>query len=324
MGDINLIQSWSRYNAKIQTLRHTLGLPSLQKMIDQGSNPSLARYYAQVHTLHQKLGLPAYENPKQLTFHSRSSLDAADTVRKAKVSDKQYVTGRELRREVQKYYGPSAVESMMQSYSQGPLSKVVPAPPRQEMIDSVLVRRSIYRLQNQEHNADAMRKLNEEKKHLKKALKTLELQNEFFGNGKKYVLQGKIPPIVKHSADLRKDNHTADLPGTPLHITQDLEMDQHLLAEVVEEMMNGALTHAPERMDPGSAEQLHMKLKSAMCMDLSVHLIAEEIILEITLEMTEHLANDVVKRVNLTSEFDLRFDSAEVQDYLKKSNPLNF
>ncbi|CAH2300190.1 Hypothetical predicted protein [Pelobates cultripes] len=324
MDEINLIRCWSRYNAKIQTLQQKLELPSPQnaKVLEDKINPRWARYNSQVQTLQNKLGLNSHTIPEEKTFHKSKShtLIADKTSRYAFRSTQKFPARREMQKEVLKYFGPSAVDTMMQSYSEGFNLKDAEAFPRQEMIDKVLIKRSISRAENQKQNDNAVRKLNEAKEHLMKALKKLEIQNEFFGNGG--GLQDKTPPTVIPSSNIRKECVNISLPGTDL--LKDLEKDDLLLDDIIKEIMTAHLPHVPDKAAPSLTKELRAKVTSERCLEHAALLAAEEIILEVTLEMTKQQLTDVMKRLSLNAQFESQFDSAEVQDYLKKSNPLHF
>ncbi|XP_077135888.1 uncharacterized protein LOC143793116 isoform X1 [Ranitomeya variabilis] len=148
MDEIKLIQSWSRYNNRIQALQQSIGLPSLQM-----SKP---------------------------TFHKSGSPKPDDTPRKIFQSGQQHMKGSELQREVLKHCGPSAFDAMMESYSKDPTPG---SPPMQKMLDKVLIRRSMEQAHRQKHHNEVIRKLEAAKEHLRKELKNLEAQNDFFGNG---------------------------------------------------------------------------------------------------------------------------------------------
>ncbi|KAM3936554.1 uncharacterized protein RB166_006823 [Leptodactylus fuscus] len=148
MDEIHLIQSWSRYNNKIQAL-------------------------------HQSLGLPSWRTSEP-TFHKSGSPKPDDTSRKIFQSGQRHMTGSQLQREVLKHCGPSAFHAMMESYSEDP---VFPSPPMQKVIDKVLIRRGMDQAHRRKHREEAIRNLEAAGEHLRKELKNLEAQNEFFGNG---------------------------------------------------------------------------------------------------------------------------------------------
>ncbi|CAN2388456.1 hypothetical protein PRIEUP_LOCUS16402, partial [Pristimantis euphronides] len=148
MDEINLIQSWSRYNNKIQSLQQSLGLSSWHKSMP--------------------------------TFHKSGSPKPDDTPRKIFQSGQWHMTGSELRREVLRHCGPSAFHAMMESYSEAPMSK---SPPMQKVLDKVLIRRSMAQAHRQKQRDEVNRQLETAKEHLRKELKNLEAQNELFGNG---------------------------------------------------------------------------------------------------------------------------------------------
>ncbi|XP_077135890.1 uncharacterized protein LOC143793116 isoform X2 [Ranitomeya variabilis] len=166
MDEIKLIQSWSRYNNRIQALQQSIGLPSLQM-----SKP---------------------------TFHKSGSPKPDDTPRKIFQSGQQHMKGSELQREVLKHCGPSAFDAMMESYSKDPTPG---SPPMQKMLDKVLIRRSMEQAHRQKHHNEVIRKLEAAKEHLRKELKNLEAQNDFFGNGGKS--RAAAPLIMELSPNLR-------------------------------------------------------------------------------------------------------------------------
>ncbi|OCT99492.1 uncharacterized protein LOC108698364 [Xenopus laevis] len=321
MDEIHSIQNWARYNAKLRTLQQTLGLPSLEKAknSDWEKGQRWSRYNDQVNTLQQKLGLQSHDFKRHGMFDQASTPLAAPAA--AFLPSKQYTTGWALSKEVLKYFGPGAYETMIQSYCEGSAQYAAASPPRQETIDRILIRRNIARAEQQQNNDKAIRKLNDNKEHLRKAIKTLEMRNEFFRNERTNVFQPETPPAEQHPTDPRQENEIIKPTGTDL--LKDLDNDHLFLDEVVEEVLNRHLSLAPRKMSPGT-EKKHKKLMSEMFMDRAVQLITEEIILETTMQMSKHLATDAIKRIALSSEFGSKFYSTKVQDYLKEAKPLYF
>ncbi|XP_075051673.1 uncharacterized protein LOC142138708 isoform X2 [Mixophyes fleayi] len=293
MDEIRLIQSWSRYNNKVQALQQTLGMPSGQKSEMKETYPRWGKYEFQVQALEKKIGLFSHDN-SQLTFHKAGYLQADDTSRKASLAGKRHMTRRELHREVIKHFEPSEVQSMMESYSQDPQMKVSDAPPMQEMIDKVLIRRSIAHSQRQKHHDEAIRKLEAAKEHLKKELKNLEAQHEFFGNGG--TSQAAAPINLKLSSEHRHENENANPVSTDL--LKGLDTDDYLLDEVVEEVMSANYSHQPKNMNPGKTKQLQ-KLMLEISIDRAVLLTEEEMILEAPQDFRSavHHANSRLYRV---------------------------
>ncbi|XP_075705723.1 uncharacterized protein LOC142735767 [Rhinoderma darwinii] len=226
------------------------------------------------------------------------------------------MTGSELQREVLKHCGLSAYHAMMESYSEDPVND---SPPMQKVIDKVLIRRSMVQAHRRKHHDETIRKLEAAKEHLRKELKNLEARNEFFGNGQKS--QTAAPLIIKLFPNLRNKNDEQSPAGTDL--LQGLTMDDPLLDEVVEEIMNTNLSLHPQKMNSGKRRQLQRRNLEAS-KDHTVLLIEEEIILEVTFDIAKQVATDVFKRTMLSSEFESRFNSKEVQEYLKSTNPLHF
>ncbi|XP_073501601.1 uncharacterized protein [Phyllobates terribilis] len=284
MDEINLIQSWSRYNSRIQALQQSLGLPSLQM-----SKP---------------------------TFHKSGSSKPDDTSRKIFRSGQRHMTGSELQREVLKHYGSSAFDAMMESYSKDPPPG---SPPMQTMLDKVLIRRSMEQAHRQKHHDEAIRKLEAAKEHLRKELKNLEAQNEFFGNGG--TSQAAAPLIMELSPNLRNKNEKQSPAGTDL--LKGLAMDDSLLDEVIEEIMSPHMSLLPQRMNSGKVRQIQKRRVEAS-IDHTILLIEEETILEVTSDIAKQVATDVFKRAMLSSDFESHFNSEEVQEYFKSTNPLNF
>ncbi|XP_073439627.1 uncharacterized protein [Dendrobates tinctorius] len=284
MDEINLIQSWSRYNNGIQALQQSLGLPSLQM-----SKP---------------------------TFHKSGSPKPDDTPRKIFRSGQRHMTGSELQREVLKHCGPSASDVMMESYSKDPTPG---SPPMQKMLDKVLIRRSMDQAHRQKNYDEVIRNLEAAKEHLRKELKNLEAQNDFFGNGVK--LLAATPLIIELSPNLRNKNQKPCPAGTDL--LKDLAMDDSLLDEVVEEIMSPNLSLLPQKMNSRKARQMQRRRLEAS-INHTILLIEEEIILEVTFDITKQVATNVFKRAMLSPDFESHFDSEEVQEYFKSTNPLNF
>ncbi|KAM3936553.1 uncharacterized protein RB166_006747 [Leptodactylus fuscus] len=320
MDEIHLIQSWSRYNNKVQAL-------------------------------HQSLGLPSWRTSEP-TFHKSGSPKPDDTSRKIFQSGQRHMTGSQLQREVLKHCGPSAFHAMMESYSEDPVS---PSPPMQKVIDKVLIRRSMDQAHRRKHREEAIRNLEAAGEHLRKELKNLEAQNEFFGNG--WKSQVGVPLSMKLSTDLRNRNEKASPAGTDL--LEGLAMDDYFLDEVVKEILSPNLSPQPQKM---TSEELRQRLeqdtnfsgnnqwqKTMTLMprfgilpcgpeneeeskrrrleatkDHALLLIEEEIILEVTSDITKQVASDVFKRAMLSNEFDSHFESEKVQEYLKSTNPLHF
>ncbi|KAG9479573.1 hypothetical protein GDO78_011539 [Eleutherodactylus coqui] len=282
MDEINLIQSWSRYNNKIQALQQSLGLPSWHK-----STP---------------------------TFHKSGPPNPDDTSRKIFQSGRRHMIGSELQREVLKHCGPSAFHEMMESYSEAPASN---SPPMQKVIDKVLIRRSMAQVDRKKQRGDTIRKLEAAKEHLRKELKNLEAQNEFFGNGRKS--QAAAPLAMTFSPNLSIEKPSPS--GTDL--LKGLAMDDSLLDEIVEEIMSSNVSLQPLKMDAKEKRQFQRR-KLQASMDLATLLIEEEIILEVTFDIAKQVSTDVVKRTMLSSEFESRFGSEKVQEYFKSTNPLNF
>ncbi|XP_063777009.1 uncharacterized protein LOC134925762 [Pseudophryne corroboree] len=268
MDEISLIQSWSRYNNKVQALQQTLGLPSWQNSEMNETEPRWDTYELQVQALKKKLGLFSYDNP-ELTFRKSGCPQADDTSRKISLAGKRHKTGRELHREAVKHFAPSAVQSMMESYSEDPQVKVSGAPPMQDMADKVVIRRSMAHAQRQKNYGETIRKLEAAKEHLKKELKTLEAQHEYFGNG---GMSQAATPIT-----LRQEIENANPVGTDL--LKGLDMDEYLLDEVVEEVMSANLSYQPQNMHPGKTKQLQ-KIMLEISVDRAVLLTEEELILE--------------------------------------------
>ncbi|KAM4053915.1 uncharacterized protein ACNLHF_006439 [Anomaloglossus baeobatrachus] len=284
MDEINLIQSWSRYDSRVQALQQSLGLPSIQM-----SKP---------------------------TFHKSDSPKPDDTSRNIFRSVQRHITGSKLQREVLKHCGPSAFDAMMESYSEDPAPG---SPQKQKMLDKVLISRSMAQAHKQKHHNEAIRKLEEAKEHLRKELKNLEAQNEFFGNGEKS--RAAAPLIMELSPNLRNKNENPSPAGTDL--LKDLAMNDSLLDEVVEEIMSPNFSLLPQKMNSRKARQMQRRRLEAS-IDHSVLLIEEEIILEVTSDVAKQVATDVLKRTILSPDFESHFNSEEVQEYLKNTNPLNF
>ncbi|XP_056407616.1 uncharacterized protein LOC130301888 [Hyla sarda] len=284
MDEVRLIQSWSRYNNKIQVLQ-------------------------------QSLGLPFWETSKS-TFHKSGFPKPNDTSTKILHSGHRHKTGSELRREVLKHCGPSAFHTMTESYSKDPVPS---SPPMQKVLDKVLIRRSIEQAHRQNDRDEAIRKLEAAKEHLRKELKNLKAQNEFFGNGVKSSAATPLVMELEFSPNLRKEKQSPA--GTDL--LKGLSTDDSLLDEVVERIMSANLSLQPQKMNSGKKRQLQRR-KLEASMDHAVILVAEEIILEVTFHITKQLAADVFKRTMLSSEFESHFDSEKVQGYLKSTNPLQF
>ncbi|XP_017950993.2 uncharacterized protein LOC100486035 isoform X1 [Xenopus tropicalis] len=323
MDEIRLIQSWSRYNAKVHTLQQTLGLHSTQKAKNNGweKGQRWSRYNDQVNTLQQKLGLQSYDFQRRQMFGQASTPLTPTASAAAFLPSKQYTTGRALSKEVLKYFGPRAHETMIQSYCEGTAHRAAVSPPGQKMIDRILIRRNNARAEQQKNNDKALRKLNKDKERLSKAIKTLEMQNEFFRNERTNVFQPETPPAEQRPTDPRKKNQIIKPAGTDL--LKNVDMDYLFLDEVVEEVMNIHLSLAPRQMSPVT-EKKHKKVMSELFMDRAVQLIMEEIILETTVQMAKHLATDAIKRISLSTEFASQFYSTKVQDYLKEAKPLHF
>ncbi|XP_044132653.1 uncharacterized protein LOC122925251 [Bufo gargarizans] len=279
MDEIHLIQSWSRYNNKVQALQQSLGLPSWQKSKSNSPTPE-------------------------------------DTSTKMFKSGQRRMIGSELQREVLKHCGPSEFHAMMESYS---ADSEPGSPPMQKVLDKVLIRRSMAQAHRQKYRDEAIGKLEAAKEHLRKELKNLEAQNEFFGNGGKS--QAPTPLIMDPSPNFRNRNEKLGPAGTDL--LKGLATDNTLLYEVVEEIMNPNLSLQPQKMNPEKIRQLQRR-KLEASMDHVLHLIEEEIILEVTLDMAKQVAADVFKRAMLSSEFESRFKSEQVQEYLRSTDPLNF
>ncbi|XP_071988323.1 uncharacterized protein [Engystomops pustulosus] len=277
MDEINVIQSWSRYNNKIQDLQQSLGLPSWQPSESRAPKPD-------------------------------------DTSRKIFQSGQRHITGSELQREVLKHCGPSAFQALMESYTE-----VCDPHPMQKVLDKVLIRRSIDQAHRQKNRDATIRKLEEAKEHLRKELKNLEAQNEFFGNGGKS--RASAPLIRKPTPNLRNRNEKPSPAGTDL--LKGLAMDDSFMDEVVEEIMSPNLSLQPQKMTSGKKRQMQKRRLEAI-RDHAVLLLGEEIILEVTSDMATQVATDVLKRAILRSEFESHFGSDKVQEYLKNTNPLHF
>ncbi|XP_068124507.1 uncharacterized protein [Hyperolius riggenbachi] len=317
MDEIKLMQHLSRYNNKVEALRQTLGLSLAEKFENIELDPTWITYDSRVQTLKNKLGMSTHD--PQLTFHKSSLKEADDTSGQISVSAKQYIIGRELRREVVKHYGHSAVHSLMESYSEGTLNKSSSAPPRQEVVDKVLISRSLAHANRLRNLEEAFRTLESTKGQLNKEIKNLKAQNEFFGNGRKP--QSAEASTLSVSTDLRNENRTTEPPGT--NFLQGLEMHEALMDDIIKEVMSSNLPYQPQKRDPATSEQIQ-KLMLEASKDHAVLLTEEEIILEVTAEMSKHLAMDVFRRTALGSEFESHFGSNQVQEYLKNSNPLDF
>ncbi|XP_053311078.1 uncharacterized protein LOC128473059 [Spea bombifrons] len=291
------------------------------KVADGKENQRWARYNSQVHNLEKKLGLDSDTRMfPELTIRTSQNLTTADPLGKAFRYDQKIPAGNRLQKEVLKRWGPSALETMMQSYREGSTHRAADSSPRQEIIDKILIRRQISRSQKQKHHEDEIRRLAESKEKLKKALKILEMQNEFFGNGR--GLHRKTSPTMKQFSDIRKENQNTKVIGT--NLLKDLETDGQLMDDVVEEIMTGHLNHIPDKMTSGIAKELYAKVTLENYIARAVLLIAEEIILETTMEMTKRNTTDVIRRLTLGSTFESQYDSAQVQEYLTKSDPFNF
>ncbi|XP_077137289.1 uncharacterized protein LOC143800062 [Ranitomeya variabilis] len=102
-----------------------------------------------------------------------------------------------------------------------------------------------------------------------------------------------------------------------------LTVDDSLLDEVVEEIMSPNLSLLPQKMNSGTARQMQRRRLEAS-IDHTILLIEEEIILEVTSDVAKQVATDVFKRAMLSSDFESHFNSEEVQEYFKSTNPLNF
>ncbi|XP_072262962.1 uncharacterized protein [Pyxicephalus adspersus] len=288
MDEINLIQSWSRYNNKVQALQKTLGLSALQKT-------------------------------ELMTFHKTGSKEEDDSSRKTFVSGSHYITGRQMHKEILKPHGHSAVHLLRESYFEGMLKKSPSASPKQEVIDKVLIRRSLAHADRLKNLEEAIRELEATKGHLKKELKNLKARNEFFGNGKH--LQATEPNIPSFPYDPRKETKNTNPLGTDF--LKGLEMDDHFMDDIIREVMSANLSYQPQKRDPATTAMIQ-KLNMESSRDHAIHLIEEEIILEVTSEMSKHITLDVYRRMALSTEFDSCFDSTEVQEYLKSTNPLDF
>ncbi|XP_073464553.1 uncharacterized protein [Aquarana catesbeiana] len=318
MDKINFVQSWSRYNNKVQALQQTLGLSALQKSEKKELDSKWVTYDSQVQTLKKKLEMYSLENSLQLTFHKPGSKQADDSTGKPFVSGNLYRTGRELNKEILRQYGQSAVHSLAESYLEGTMKKSHSAP-KQEVVDKVLIRRSLAHADHMKDLNEAIRKLEAAKGHLKKKLKNLEAQNEFFGNGQ--PLQATGPHMLSLSYDPRKEPKSTNPLGSDF--LKGLEMDDPLMDDIIKEVMSANFSYQPQKRDPAITERIQ-KLKLESSRDHVILLTEEEIILEVTSEMSKIIAQDVFKRMALNTEFDSHFDSTKVQEYLKNTNPLNF
>ncbi|KAM5193611.1 uncharacterized protein ACMZJ9_017909 [Mantella aurantiaca] len=288
MDEINFIQSWSRYNNKVQALQQALGLSALRES-------------------------------EQLTFHKPVSKQSEDSSVKTFVSGNRYIAGRDLHKEGLRQYGRTAVHSLRERYLEGTLKKSPNTPPRQEVVDKVLIRRSLAHADRLKDLDEAIRKLEAAKGHLKKELKNLEAQNEFFGNGK--LPQAAEPHVPSLSYDLRKETKNKNLLGTDF--LKGLVMDDPLMDDIIEEVMSANLSYQPQKRDSATKVRIQ-NLELELSRDRVILLTEEEIILEVTSEMSKQIALDVFKRSALSTEFDSHFDSTEVQEYFKNTNPLDF
>ncbi|XP_040190834.1 uncharacterized protein LOC120923047 isoform X2 [Rana temporaria] len=257
------------------------------------------------------------ENALQITFHKPGSRQADDSTGKPFVSGNRYMTAREMNKEILKQYGHSAIHSLAESYLEGTMKKSSSAPPKQEVIDKVLIRRSLAHGDHMKDLDEAIRKLEAAKGHLKKELKNLEAQNEFFGQ----PLQAAGPHMLSLSYDPRKQPKNTNPLGSDF--LKGLEMDDPLMDDIIKEVMSANFSYQPQKRDPAITERIQ-KLKLESSRDHIILLTEEEIILEVTSEMSKLIAQDVFKRMALNTEFDSHFDSTEVQEYLKNTNPLNF
>ncbi|XP_077333624.1 uncharacterized protein LOC143975271 isoform X2 [Lithobates pipiens] len=390
MDKINFVQSWSRYNNKVQALQQTLGLSAMQTSENKELESKWVTYDLQVQSLKKKLEMYSLEN-SLLTFHKPGSKQADDSTGKPFVSGNRYRTGRELNKEILKQYGHSAVHSLAESYLEGlkqkqermlsikcseeeveaglsphrhiarertdkwlamrkheeekkpgappgepsrggsgplcaiplhragTMKKSHSAPPKQEVVDKVLIRRSLAHADHMKDLNEAIRKLEAAKGHLKKKLKNLEAQNEFFGNGQ--PLQAAGPHMLSLSYDPRKEPTSTNPLGSDF--LKGLEMDEPLMDDIIKEVMSANFSYQPQKRDPAIKERIQ-KLTLESSRDHVILLTEEEIILEVTSEMSKIIAQDVFKRMALNTEFDSHFDSTKVQEYLKNTKPLNF
>nr|XP_042697823.1 uncharacterized protein LOC112058949 isoform X5 [Chrysemys picta bellii]XP_042697824.1 uncharacterized protein LOC112058949 isoform X6 [Chrysemys picta bellii] len=295
--------------------------------LDQPQPPD----HAGVQAVYQKLVLLTKHNLKIPSFHKYNTPFSDGDLQPAKIVD-HYLTGKELYKEIKKYYGLSGVDLVRQIYSEhlleGNQSNAAVSLPSQRMIDNILARRSIQRLEKKKQTVKTIKKLNEEKVCLEKMLQELQLEKKSFRHDfkvsprdmeNKRTLQNRIhatmeclPELEARVQNLREELHREDEKklrpyiGESLSVAaepdqlQDMKMVQELLGEMVENLMDDYIIHVPQDIQPECEKDKRVKILEEMSFERAVQLIMEQLVLESMVETLEQIM--FVKSVRQWSE----------------------
>ncbi|XP_034628226.1 uncharacterized protein LOC117878239 [Trachemys scripta elegans] len=321
--------------------------------LDQPQPPD----HAGVQAVYQKLVLLTKHNLKIPSFHKYNNTPFSDgDLQPAKIVD-HYLTGKELYKEIKKCYGLSGVDLVRQIYSEhlleGNQSNAAVSLPSQRMIDNILARRSIQRLEKKRQTVKMIKKLNEEKVCLEKMLQELQLEKKSFRHDfkvsprdmeNKRTLQNRIhstmeclPELEARVQNLREELHREDEKklrpyiGESLSVAaepyqlQDMKMVQELLGEMVENLMDDYIIHVPQDIQPECEKDKRVKILEEMSFERAVQLIMEQLVLEVTFEMAKQLGQETFtdKSPTWTLGFDIIFRATEEASNTKKQREKN-
>ncbi|XP_053884890.1 uncharacterized protein LOC128837650 isoform X2 [Malaclemys terrapin pileata] len=221
------------------------------------------------------------------------------------------------------------------------------------MIDNILARRSIQRLEKKRQTVKMIKKLNEEKVCLEKMLQELQLEKKSFRHDfkvsprdmeNKRTLQNRIhstmeclPELEARVQNLREELHREDEKklrpyiGESLSVAaepyqlQDMKMVQELLGEMVENLMDDYIIHVPQDIQPECEKDKRVKILEEMSFERAVQLIMEQLVLEVTFEMAKQLGQETFtdKSPMWTLGFDIIFRATEEASNTKKQREKN-
>ncbi|CAM5108981.1 unnamed protein product [Eretmochelys imbricata] len=182
------------------------------------------------------------------------------------------------------------------------------------MIDYILARRSIQWLEKKKQTVKMIKKRNEEKVCLEKMLQELQLEKKSFRHDfkvsprdmeNKGTLQNQIhstmeclPELEARVQNLREECYREDQKklrpyvgeslsvGAETYQLRDMKMVQELLGEMVEDLINDYIIHVPQDIQPECEKDKRVKILEEMSFERAVQLIMEELVLEVTKQVT--------------------------------------
>ncbi|CAM4548714.1 unnamed protein product [Lepidochelys olivacea] len=230
------------------------------------------------------------------------------------------------------------------------------------MIDYILARRSIQRLDKKKQTVKMIKKRNEEKVCLEKMLQELQLEKKSFRHDfkvsprdmeNKGTLQNQIHSTMEclpelearvqnlslnddmllygeecyreHQKKLRPYIGESLSVGAEPYQLRDMKMVQELLGEMVDDLINDYIIHVPQDIQPECEKDKRVKILEEMSFERAVQLIMEELVLEVTFEMAKKLGQETFtdKSTRWTLGFDIIFRATEEASNARKQREKN-